>query len=122
MNAAEYLVELNTQLSYLYVVARQINELDFAASRSGEFRGLQDAGWATTITAHQVFEEFEALSRNKQPVSGMRLRHIMMLYCQLAEAGGCYETLKNLMGVVTLKPYLLWPFKDLVKCERRRAE
>jgi hypothetical protein len=46
-----------------------------------------------------------------------------MLYCQLAEAGGVYETLKNMMGVVTLKPYLLWPFKDLVlvKKESRRV-
>lgn len=41
-----------------------------------------------------------------------------MLYCQLAEAGGVYETLKNIMGVVTLKPYLLWPFKDLVRVKK----
>ncbi len=77
--------------------------------------GAQDAGWATTITANQVFEEFVAISNSKQPVSRMRLRHILMLYCQLAEAGGIYESLKNMMGVVTLKPYLLWPFKDLVR-------
>ncbi len=38
-----------------------------------------------------------------------------MLYCQLSEAGGIYETLKNIMGVVILKPYLLWPFQDLVR-------
>jgi hypothetical protein len=42
-----------------------------------------------------------------------------MLYCQLAEAGGVYETLKNMMGIVTLKPYLLWPFKDLVKVRKK---
>jgi hypothetical protein len=41
-----------------------------------------------------------------------------MLYCQLAEAGGVYETLKNIMGVVTLKPYLLWPFQDLVRVKK----
>jgi hypothetical protein len=38
-----------------------------------------------------------------------------MLYCQLSEAGGFYETLSNLIGVVKTKPYLLWPFKDLVR-------
>jgi len=118
LKAAEYLLEINTHLSYLYSFSRQINELDFAASLNGEFRGMQDAGWATTITAHQVFEEFEALSKLKQPISRMRLRHILMLYCQLSEAGGYYETLKNLMSVVTLKPYLLWPFKDLVRVRK----
>jgi hypothetical protein len=40
---------------------------------------------------------------------------MLMLYRQLAEAGGFYETLKNLMGIVTLKPFLIWPFKDLVR-------
>jgi hypothetical protein len=42
-----------------------------------------------------------------------------MLYCQLAEAGGVYEALKNVMGVVTLKPNLLWPFQDLVQIRRK---
>jgi hypothetical protein len=115
MKPTEYLTELNIHFSHLYTFARQLNELDFAASLGGEFRGSQDAGWATTITANQVFEEFVALSNSKQAVARMGFRHILMLYCQLAEAGGVYETLKNLMGVVTLKPYLLWPFKDLVR-------
>lgn len=115
---AEYLVELNTHLSHLYSFARRINELDFAASLGGEFRGAQDAGWATTITANQVFEELVVLFNRKQPTSVAQLRVILMLYCQLAEAGGFYETIKNLIGVVTLKPYLLWPFKDLVRVRK----
>ncbi len=53
MTPANYLIELNAQLSHLYSFARQTNELDFAASLGGEFRGLQDAGWATTITANE---------------------------------------------------------------------
>ncbi|MBL8580592.1 MAG: hypothetical protein JNK47_25640, partial [Mesorhizobium sp.] len=39
----------------------------------------------------------------------------LMLYCQLAEAGGVYETISNLLGVIKSKPYLLWPFQDLVR-------
>jgi hypothetical protein len=46
---------------------------------------------------------------------------MLMLYCQLSEAGGVYESLKNIMGVVTLKPYLLWPFKDLVRVKKTPA-
>lgn len=116
-----YISQLNEHLSYLYALARQINELDFAASLGGEFRGLQDAGWSTTITASEVFDEISSLSQKTQPFSKAEFRVLLMLYCQLSEAGGVYETLKNIMGVVTLKPYLLWPFKDLVRVKKTPA-
>ena len=45
-----------------------------------------------------------------------------MLYCQLAEAGGFYEFVKNVLGAITLKPYLLWPFKDLVRVRADRPK
>ncbi|MFZ5738633.1 MAG: hypothetical protein ACOY6K_17360 [Pseudomonadota bacterium] len=118
MTPKDYLCELNSHLSYLYTFARQINELDFAASLSGEFRGDQDAGWSTTITAHEVFDELITYTNNKTAKTKAELRIILMLYCQLAEAGGVYETIKNIMGVVSLKPYLLWPFKDLVRVKK----
>lgn len=92
-----------------------MNELDFAISLSGEFRGAQDAGWSTTITAHEVYGEITAYTQDKGSRSKAEFRTVLMLYCQLAEAGGVYESLKNVMGVITLKPYLLWPFKDLVR-------
>jgi hypothetical protein len=114
MDAGEYIEELNLQMSYLYTFARQINELDFAGSLTGEFRGAQDAGWTTTITAHQVHDELIDFSSN-EPRSVAEFRVILMLYCQLSEAGGVYECLKNLMGIFTLQPYNLWPFKDLVR-------
>jgi hypothetical protein len=118
MKAEEYLKELNAHFTYLYAFSRQINEFDFAASLSGEFRGSQDAGWATTITANEVFAEITALLQEGQDHSKANLRVVLMLYCQLAEAGGIYESLKNIMGVVTLKPYLLWPFQDLVRVKK----
>ena len=115
MTAQIYLRQLSRQLSYLLAFARQINELDFAASLSGEFRGMQDAGWATTITAHEVFAEISTHVAHSHPRSKAEIRVLLFLYCQLAEAGGVYETLKNMMGIITLKPYLLWPFQDLVR-------
>lgn len=118
MEPGTYVAELNEHLSHLYAFARQINELDFAASLSGEFRGMQDAGWSTTITANEVFDELSAMSKGQKKLSKADVRVMLMLYCQLAEAGGVYESLKNIMGVVTLKPYLLWPFKDLVRVKK----
>ncbi len=113
MNSADYLAELNTQLGYLYAFSRQINELDFAVSLGGEFRGAQDAGWATTITADEVYEELVARSGSIfQSVAELRIA--LMLYCQLAESGGAYETLKNLFGIISLDEYVMWPFKELV--------
>jgi hypothetical protein len=119
MTAQIYLQKLSRQLSYLLAFARQINELDFAASLSGEFRGMQDAGWATTITAHEVFEEISTHTARGRPRSKAEIRVLLFLYCQLAEAGGVYETLKNMMGIITLKPYLLWPFQDLVRVRQQ---
>ena len=92
--------------------------VDFAAALNAEFRGAQDAGWNTTITAHEVFEEINVYLQRGPLLSKAEMRVVLMLYCQLAEAGGVYETLNNMMGVVTLKPYLLWPFKDLVRVKK----
>ncbi len=115
MDTAAFISQLNGHLSHLYSFARKVNELDFAASLNGEFRGAQDAGWSTTITADEVFREISALAQKPKPLTRAEFRVLLMLYCQLSEAGGVYETLKNIMGVVILKPYLLWPFKDLVR-------
>jgi hypothetical protein len=119
MTAQIYLRNLSRHFSYLWAFARQINELDFAASLSGEFRGMQDGGWATTITAHEVFDEISTYTTHARPLSKAEFRVLLFLYCQLAEAGGVYETLKNMMGIVTLKPYLLWPFQDLVRVKQQ---
>ncbi|CAM5774443.1 hypothetical protein LMIY3S_04523 [Labrys miyagiensis] len=115
MPAHNYLQKVSQQLSYLFAFARQVNELGFAASLSGESRGAQDAGWKTTITAHEVFDEISALSSRHGLRSKAEIRVLLFLYCQLAEAGGVYETLKNMMGIITLKPYRLWPLQDLVR-------
>ena len=121
MDTKTFVNLLNGHLSHLYAFARQINELDFAASLAGEFRGMQDPGWSTTITAHEVFSEISAVSQKTGPISRAEFRVMLMLYCQLSEAGGVYEGLKNIMGVVTLKPYVLWPFKDLVRVKKAPA-
>lgn len=113
--AKDYLVALSKELSRLYAFARQMNELDFAVSLCGEFRGMQDAGWSTTITASQVFDEIQVYLVRTEPPSLPELRVALMLYCQLSEAGGFYESLKNIMGVITIKPYNLWPFQELVR-------
>ncbi|MDP3410001.1 hypothetical protein [Bosea sp. (in: a-proteobacteria)] len=119
MSAQIYLQQLTRQLSYLLAFTRRMNELDFAASLGGEFRGMQDAGWSTTITAHEVFEEISIYTTRQTPLSKAEFRVVLLLYCQLAEAGGVYESLKNIMGIVTLKPYLLWPFQDLVRVRQQ---
>ncbi|MBA4796364.1 MAG: hypothetical protein H2043_03105 [Rhizobiales bacterium] len=118
LGTKDYLIALSTELSRLYGFARQMNELDFAGSLGGEFRGMQDAGWATTITAQQVFEEIQTYLGRTEPISLPEMRVALMLYCQLSEAGGVYESLKNIMGVVTSQPYNLWPFKDIVRVRK----
>ena len=86
-----------------------------AGSLFGESRGMQDAGWNTSRTAHEVFDELRDLWTRGEPLSRSEVRHVLSLYSQLSEAGGVYEGLLNLMRVIQLKPYNMWPFQDLVR-------
>lgn len=106
---------LARQMGLLFTFARKMNELDFAGSLSGEFRGAQDAGWSTTLTSEQVFGELVSLLESDAPNDLPRLRIALLLYSQLAEAGGTYETLKNLMRLIEREPYNMWPFRELVR-------
>ncbi|MGY3260459.1 hypothetical protein [Pseudomonas chlororaphis] len=115
MDPQAYLRALNTQLTYLFTYALRINEIDTAAAMFGEFRGMQDAGWSTVATAHEVFHELKALGSKGAPLTRPELRQVLCLYAHLAEAGGVYEGLLNTLQVAQLKAYNLWPFQSLVR-------
>ncbi|WP_416740188.1 hypothetical protein ACM1ZW_03970 [Pseudomonas sp. NFX71] len=119
MESQAYLHALNTQLTYLFAYVCKINEIDTAAALSGEFRGMQDAGWNTVGTAYEVFQELKVLGTKGTPLTRAELRQLLCLYAHLAEAGGVYEGLLNTLQVAQLKAYNLWPFQNLV---RVRAE
>ena len=110
---------LHRQFTYLFAYARKINEIDTAAALTGEFRGMQNAGWSTVQTAYEVFEELKALGNKGAPLTRPELRQVFCLYAQLAEAGGVYETLLNIMQIAQLKAYNLWPFQDLVRVRQQ---
>lgn len=114
-NSIAFVNETARQMGLLFKFARRMSELDFAGSLSGEFRGAQDAGWSTTITAEQVYEELSERLAAGPVESFADMRIILLLYSQLSEAGGVYESLKNMMGIVESSPYNLWPFRDLVR-------
>jgi hypothetical protein len=115
MTPAAYIAELNEQLTYLFEFGRAINELDFAGALFNEFRGMQDGGWSTTITAYEVFSELQALGARDAALSLPDYRQVLCLYAQLSEAGGVFEGLQNLFGVVQLKPWNTSPFRDMVR-------
>lgn len=114
----QFIIELATEISRLYGFARQMNEMDFAASLGGEFRGMQSAGWSTTITASEVRKELDAYLQKTDPLTVPEYRVVLLLYSQLSEAGGVYESIKNIMGVITAVPYNLWPFQKLVRVRK----
>lgn len=114
-----FLIELAVEMSRLYGFARQMNEMDFAASLGGEFRGMQSAGWSTKITAAEVRGEIDAYLAKGEPLTTPEYRVLLLLYSQLAEAGGVYESIKNIMGVITSAPYNMWPFQNLVRVRKQ---
>lgn len=117
-NSIALVNETARQMGLLFKFVRQISELDFAGSLNGEFRGAQDAGWSTTITAEQVYEELSELLAAGPVETIAEMRVILLLYSQLSEAGGVYESLKNMMGIVEGAPYNLQPFQDLVRVKQ----
>lgn len=119
MEPIVYLRALHRQFTYLWAFTSRINEVDTAAAISGEFRGMQDAGWSTVQTAHEVFGELKTLGNKGAPLTKPELRQVLCLYAQLAEAGGVYESLLNTMQVAQLKAYNLWPFQDLVRVRQQ---
>ncbi len=117
-NSVDFANETARQLGLLFKFARQMSELDFAGSLNLEFRGMQDAGWSTTITAEQVFKELKGRLAAGPVGSLADMRIILLLYSQLSEAGGVYESLKNMMGVVESAPYNTRPFQNLVRVKQ----
>jgi hypothetical protein len=115
MNPEEYLLQMSQQLTNLTAYARQINEVDLAACMFEESRGMQDAGWSTAVTAHEVYQEMLAYADLDRQLEKSELRILLCLYAHLSEAGGVYESFKNLLGVIKLKPFNMWPFSNLVR-------
>lgn len=119
---AEFAQDLDRQLAILFAFAREVNELDLAASLGGEFRGMRDPNWISIQTASEVHDELLAICENKPSLSKPAFRDVLFRYSQLAEAGGFYETLQNIFGIIEGRPYNLWPFHDLVKTKRIPAK
>lgn len=115
MDSKEYIESLNTQFTYLFNFATKINEIDTAMAVFGEQRGMQDAGWNTTGTAYQVYEELtDVINKNRQ-LTLAEYRQTLCLYTHLSEAGGIYEGLQNLLNVPKLLALSMWPFMDMVR-------
>lgn len=117
----EVIRDLNAQFTYLLAWTREIGELDMVGALFAEYRGMQDAGWSTVQTAFEVFEELTAIAPPGAQLSPPAWRQVLGLYAQLAEAGGVYESIQNLLGVIKLKPWNLWPFQDLVRVKSNPA-
>lgn len=120
MKPDDYFAELDDQLALLTAFARQVNELDLAGALAEEFRGEQADGWSTATTAHQVRDELLAIAL-RSPFSWEDRRLMLALYAQLAEAGGVYESLRNMFGVLEAKPWLTTPFRHLVRVRSNRV-
>jgi hypothetical protein len=115
LHVTEFVDELDVQLTTLVAFAREMNELDLSLCVMSEARGMQDAGWNTSQTAYEVFAELQTLGQIDRALTRAEFRSALALYTQLAEAGGVYEGLRSMMAVIELKPYSMWPFRELVR-------
>ncbi|MEZ0208677.1 MAG: hypothetical protein ACAH17_00670 [Candidatus Paceibacterota bacterium] len=118
MDSRNYIESLNIQFTYLFSFASKINEIDSVVAVFGEQRGMQAAGWNTTGTAQQVFDELTKLVTQGKELTLPQLRQTLCLYTHLSEAGGVYEGLQNLLNVPKLIALNMWPFRDMVRVRK----
>lgn len=109
-----YFAKTESAFSELFLAAKSKDELQFVLSLNSEFRGEQDTGWSTADEAIAAFNDYVEFI-NKLNNGKMRIRIALSFYCQIAEASGFYEILKNMIRVVDGQKYSMWPFQEIVK-------
>jgi hypothetical protein len=112
------LSKINAVLAQLFAFARARDEVDFAMSLMPEMRGAQDAGWKTAEEAMYAFHEGMELLRSSDQ-DRAAVRSLLYRYLCISEAGGLYEVVRNLIGVVGSEIYRLWPFIDITERHAR---
>lgn len=113
----EFYERLKSSLKSLFDAARAQNEIHFAFSLNPEFRGCQDAGWSTARDAVTAFDEYLEFINEGEPTP-IKARVALAFYSHLSEAAGFYEIPKNMLRVVEGKPYVMWPFQELVRTHK----
>lgn len=114
----EFFDKADAAFRELFAKAKDTNELHFAMALMAEMRGAQDAGWNTTHEANTAYGQYLDFLERETNNSPIRARVALAFYCHMAEAGGLYEIPKNMLRIAEGKPYVLWPFSDLVDAHR----
>ena len=110
--------QLENAVRQLFDSAKEKNELQFVMALNPEFRGAQDAGWNTAKEAMKAFDEYINFINNEEPTS-ITARVALGFYSHISEASGLYEVPKNMLRIIEDKPYVLWPFQDIVQVHAR---
>jgi hypothetical protein len=110
----EFLGKAQAELRRLFDTARRSDEVQFALALAPEFRGEQGPGWCTAEEAYVAFDQYVSFLK-EGGANSFKVRVALAFYSHLAEASGLYEVPKNMLRVAENKPYLLWPFHELVK-------
>lgn len=114
----EFYEKLENAVRVLFDSAKETNELQFVMALNPEFRGAQDPGWNTAKEAMKAFDEYINFINNEEPTS-ITARVALGFYSYISEASGLYEVPKNMLRIIEGKPYVLWPFQDIVQVHNR---
>ena len=104
----DFLRKAELALRELFVRAKRVDELNFAASLSPEFRPYRQN---SAVDAQYAFSDYASfLSRDVE--SDIRPRVALAFYAHLAEASGFWEVVKNLIGVAQGEKFNVMPFAE----------
>lgn len=111
----------NRAIRGLFDSARARHPLHFALALMPEMRGLMEPGWNTAFATQEAFHEYMELLAHLEDAGRerMRARVALSFYCHLSEASGFYEVPKNMLRITEGKPYVIWPFHEIVEKHRK---
>lgn len=83
--------------------------------------GITSGHWDAFVEAEEASMDFSKLLRSigrKRTQAKRALRLALFLYCHSTEMSAPYEILANLLRCCQSKPYMMYPFVDLVRVEQ----
>jgi len=86
--------------------------------------GITSGHWDAFVEAEEASMDFSNLLRSigrKKNQEKRTLRLALFLYCHSTEMSAPYEILANLLQCCQNKPYMMYPFVDLVKVDKTKS-
>lgn len=117
-----YTDEYCNYFNSLFARAANINGFNYICTIL-RVEGITSGHWDSFVEAREAAEDLSNLLRSigKKGAKKRELRLALFLYCHSTEMSAPYEIIANLLRCCQDKPYMMYPFADLVKVDKKKG-